>query len=302
MTNTIKDDDIISNIRKDKLNNINNLTQILRKDTESTLDSQMENSQKNSNENLPFVNLTPILSFEDDENQKIILNIPEKTNPLRLNYYSKLIQNGIWYKEKMKNSFNSLFILDWDDTLFCTSEVANLNDLEDNNNLSQSQKVKFSKLEKEVKKILQKCIEKGETYIITNSEPGWVQYSCQKYFPSIIGLLDQLNIISARGLYENQFPFDSYMWKINAFNDIVNLYNPNLLSNIMCIGDSFSEIQACKNLSNIFKNAFIKTIKFKENPSIDELILEIKLVNDKFLYIYSAVKNWTINVKRNLKK
>ena len=293
MTNTIKDDDIISNIRKDKLNNIYNLTQILRKDTESTLDSQMENSQKNSNENLPFVNLTPTLSFEDDENQKIILNIPEKTNPLRLNYYSKLIQNGIWYKEKMKNSFNSLFILDWDDTLFCTSEVANLNDLEDNNNLSQSQ---------EVKKILQKCIEKGETYIITNSEPGWVQYSCQKYFPSIIGLLDQLNIISARGLYENQFPFDSYMWKINAFNDIVNLYNPNLLSNIMCIGDSFSEIQACKNLSNIFKNAFIKTIKFKENPSIDELILEIKLVNDKFLYIYSAVKNWTINVKRNLKK
>jgi hypothetical protein len=70
----------------------------------------------------------------------------------------------------------------------------------------------------------------------------------------------------------------------------------------MCIWDSFSEIQACKNLSNIFKNSFIKTIKFKENPSIDELILEIKLVNDKFLYIYSAVKNWTINVKRNLKK
>ena len=93
MTNTIKDDDIISNIRKDKLNNIYNLTQILRKDTESTLDSQMENSQKNSNENLSFVNLTPTFSFEDDENQKIILNIPEKTNPLRLNYYSKLIQN-----------------------------------------------------------------------------------------------------------------------------------------------------------------------------------------------------------------
>ena len=154
MTNTIKDDDIISNIRKDKLNNINNLTQILRKDTESTLDSQMENSQKNSNENLPFVNLTPTLSFEDDENQKIILNIPEKTNPLRLNYYSKLIQNGIWYKEKMKNSFNSLFILDWDDTLFCTSEVANLNDLEDNNNLSKSQKVKFSKLEGKTEGVL----------------------------------------------------------------------------------------------------------------------------------------------------
>ena len=56
-----------------------------------------------------------------------------------------------------------------------------------------------------------------------------------------------------------------------------------------------------KSLSNQFKNAFIKTIKFKEAPTIDELIMEIKLVNEKFVYIYSAVKNWTINVKKKFK-
>ncbi len=90
------------------------------------------------------------------------------------------------------------------------------------------------------------------------------------------------------------------MWKINAFNDIVSLFDYTLLSNIICIGDSFLEIEAGKNLSNKFTNAFIKTIKFKENPSIDELIMEIKLVNDNFSFIYSAVKNWTINVKRKI--
>jgi hypothetical protein len=58
------------------------------------------------------------------------------------------------------------------------------------------------------------------------------------------------------------------------------------------------EIQAGKNLSNQFKNVFIKTITFKEEPTIVELIMEIKLVNEKFIYIYSAVKNWTINVKK----
>jgi hypothetical protein len=161
---------------------------------------------------------------------------------------------------------------------------------------------KFLKLENEVKKILQNSINKAETYIITNSEPGWVEYSCKQFFPSLIDLLSQITIISARGLYENQCPNDSYMWKMNTFNDIVNLYDQNLLSNIICIGDSFLEIQAGKNLSNQFKNVFIKTIKFKEEPTIDELIMEIKLVNEKFLYIYSAVKNWTINVKKKILK
>jgi len=84
---------------------------------------------------------------------------------------------------------------------------------------------KISNLEKEVKKLLLKSIEKGETYIITNSKPGWIKFSCEKFYPSIIKLLDKSNIISARGLYENKFPNDSFLWKIYIFNDIVNLFD-----------------------------------------------------------------------------
>ena len=266
------------------------------KDSDSTIDSQIENFQKNNSETLSLLNTNTIF-FEKSENEKIILNIPKNVNKIRLNYYTKLIKNDIWKKRNIKNSYNSLIIFDWDDTLFCTSQIAKNNYL-NQNQISKIQKNKILKLEKEVKKILQNSIKNGETYIITNSEPGWVEFSCKKFFPSIIDLLDQINIISARGLYENQCPNDSYMWKMNTFNDIVNLYDQNLLSNIICIGDSFLEIQAGKNLSNQFKNVFIKTIKFKEEPTIDELIMEIKLVNEKFLYIYSAVKNWTINVKK----
>ena len=266
------------------------------KDSDSTIDSQIENFQKNNSETLSLLNTNTIF-FEKSENEKIILNIPKNVNKIRLNYYTKLIKNDIWKKRNIKNSYNSLIIFDWDDTLFCTSQIAKNNYL-NQNQISKIQKNKILKLENEVKKILQNSIKNGETYIITNSEPGWVEFSCKKFFPSIIDLLDQINIISARGLYENQCPNDSYMWKMNTFNDIVNLYDQNLLSNIICIGDSFLEIQAGKNLSNQFKNVFIKTIKFKEEPTIDELIMEIKLVNEKFLYIYSSVKNWTINVKK----
>ena len=294
-----KENEVIVNMKYDKLDKIKML---LRNDSESTIDSLIKNLEKNNNENINLLNETNTINFEKkkNENEKMILNLPKNTNQTRLNYYTKLINNGVWYKNNIKQTFNSLFIFDWDDTLFCTSEISINNLLDENYIIPKEKKIKFLKLENEVKKVLQNCIEKGKTYIITNSEPGWVQFSSKKFLPSIVGLLDKINIISARGLYENKYPYDSFMWKINAFNDIVSLYDHTLLSNIICIGDSFLEIKAGKNLSNKFTNAFIKTIKFKENPSIDELIMEIRLVNNKFLFIYSAVKNWTINVKRKI--
>ena len=294
-----KENEVRVNMKYDKLDKIKIH---LRNDSESTIDSLIKNLEKNNNENINLLNYTNTINFEKkkNENEKIILNLPKNTNQTRLNYYTKLINNGVWYKNNIKQTFNSLFIFDWDDTLFCTSEISINNLLDENYIIPKEKKIKFLKLENEVKKVLQNCIEKGKTYIITNSEPGWVQFSSKKFLPSIVGLLDKINIISARGLYENQYPYDSFMWKINAFNDIVSLYDHTLLSNIICIGDSFLEIKAGKNLSNKFTNAFIKTIKFKENPSIDELIMEIRLVNNKFLFIYSAVKNWTINVKRKI--
>ena len=294
-----KENEFIRNMKYDK-SNISKMD--LRNDSESTIDSLINNLEKNNNENINLLNDTNLIRFEKKKksNEKIILNLPKNTNQTRLNYYTKLINNGVWYKNNIKQSFNSLFIFDWDDTLFCTSEISTINFLDENYIIPKGKKNKFLKLENEVKKILENCIEKGTTYIITNSEPGWVEFSCKKFLPSIVGLLDKINIISARGLYENQYPYDSFMWKINAFNDIVSLFDYTLLSNIICIGDSFLEIEAGKNLSNKFTNAFIKTIKFKENPSIDELIMEIKLVNDNFSFIYSAVKNWTINVKRKI--
>ena len=306
MINTIDNEyETILNLKSEIINKSNNLEKDYSiKNSDSTIDSQIENLQKNDSETLSILNNTNLIFYEktekEKEKEKVILNIPKNVNKIRLNYYEKLITNEIWNKRIIKNSFNSLIIFDWDDTLFCTSQIAKINYL-NQNHMSQFYINQFLKLENEVKKILQNSINKAETYIITNSEPGWVEYSCKQFFPSLIDLLSQITIISARGLYENKFPNYSDMWKINTFNDIVDLYDQNLLSNIMCIGDSFLDINAGKNLSNQFKNAFIKTIKFKEAPTIDELIMEIKLVNEKFIYIYSAVKNWTINIKKKFK-
>ena len=38
-------------------------------------------------------------------------------------------------------------------------------------------------------KILKLSIENGRTYIITNAGEGWVQYSAEKFMPSVVPIL-----------------------------------------------------------------------------------------------------------------
>ena len=94
------------------------------------------------------------------------------------------------------------------------------------------------------------------------------------------------------------------MWKIAAFNNIVRHYDSEVVTNIMCIGDSFLEIEAGKNLGKYFVYNVVKTVKFNASPKLEDLNLQLGLVIENFDYIVRTPKNWTIKVnkKQNLKK
>ena len=240
--------------------------------------------------------------ISDSEN--FVLNFIKIEKETRASYYNKLINKGLLASKRIekKFKFNNIFIFDWDDTLFCTSFLSPSGYLDDDVIFLVSNMEKIQKLEALVKKLLTLTIEKGDTYIITNSEPGWVEYSCKRFFPNVFTLLNKIKIISARGLYENEYPNDFRTWKNKAFNDIIQNYEKDLPTNIMCLGDSTYEIKAARHLLANFPNGFLKTIKFRENPKIDQLINQLKLVLDKFNYIYSACKNWTITIDKKNKK
>ena len=87
-----------------------------------------------------------------------------------------------------------------------------------------------------------------------------------------------------------------------AFNDIIKKYDKTLPTNIVCFGDSSYEIESAHGLSDKFQDGYVKAIKFKEFPKIEELISQLNLVLDKFNFIYSACKNWTLTVDRKKKK
>ncbi len=131
---------------------------------------------------------------------------------------------------------------------------------------------KIEKMEKLIKNILLKAIEKGDTYIITNSEFVWIYYSCERFYPSIYELLNKMKLISARDLYEEKYPNDSKIWKIKAFNTIIKDYSLNLPTNIICFGDSPDKVEAGYDLASKFPNGFLKAIKFREYPLIIDLI------------------------------
>ena len=238
------------------------------------------------------------------ETREFFLNFVKIDEETRGSYFNKLLLKGFLNLNQREPNFkaNKIFIFDWDDTLLCTSVISPGGYFDDNMVILPSKLKKINNLETIVYQLLTKATEKGDTYIITNSEPGWVEYSCKRFFPNVFSLLKKIKIISARGLYEKKYPNNFKFWKNMAFNDIIKNYDLNLPSNIICMGDSTYEMEAAHGLANKFPEGFIKAVKFKELPKIDELISQLNLILDKFDFIYSACKNWTITIDKKKKK
>lgn len=71
-----------------------------------------------------------------------------------------------------------------------------------------------------------------------------------------------------------------------------------LITNLMCVGDSNIEMEAAQILAKEFSQTLVKTIKFRENPRPDELIKQQELVWEKLEQIYLSTKNLTIRLER----
>ena len=219
----------------------------------------------------------------------------------RRSYITKLLQTKVWTPNMKPKKHNCIIIFDWDDTLLPTSFLTKGGCFYEEMELSSSDEKKILELQDLVLELLNNTIEKGTVYIITNAGMDWVKYSSQRFYPKIIPILEKIKIVSARGEYEKEFPGNSRQWKIEAFLMLQNTVNLKLVTNIICLGDSLFEMEAGRILASRFTEAFIKTIKFREAPKLDELIKQLKLVNKQFNSIYSSIKNLTIRVERKKK-
>ena len=303
----------INNIQEREVNNqINNILfrrhksfdNILTKELQKELILSKIDYHYNNNNSFDD-NKSENSDYSDISNEPILLKrtIRKKENNiksirLRNSYYSKLIfSNILTYKKEPK--ITNIFIFDWDDTLMCTSYVAPQGIL-NIDEFKPADQANMKNLDQLVSTLLTKSLNQGKVFIITNAAYGWVEYSAKKLYPMTYNILKNIKIVSARGMCENKYPGDYRQWKFKAFYETLKSSNINFYktANIISFGDSIIELESSHKLKEMFADAYIKTIKFKECPQPSELIKELKIISSQFEIITSNMRNLSVKVAK----
>lgn len=176
-----------------------------------------------------------------------------------------------------------LIVCDWDDTLIPTTF------LEKNPPPFHTQDDFFqwirdsSDFRSTLKNFLSKLCEHGEVCIITNSDQGWVETSCNLFCPELWPIVGRLPIISARRLYEKDYPNNQYMWKYHAFREYLQPHHNHLLS----FGDAKHDQEVTWDVGKMGRNLLVKFFKFKSAPTMEELTIQLKKAIKHFWDIFS---------------
>ena len=197
----------------------------------------------------------------------ISLNKEENTN----------MQNSHIPPKNVKNlKKQTVFILDWDDTLMCTYFISLKI-----HGLSVEEQNIVSNLGKVVTKFLKECSKYGKVIIMTNSCEDWMRKTANNYLKIKPETFDNIQIISTRDKYLKK-GIAKKNWKEIEIKDLINKYGDKI-ENLICASDSDKDIDVFKNISNIKKDINISTIKFKKKPSPLILKKEIEYLN-KYLF------------------
>lgn len=194
----------------------------------------------------------------------------------------------------------TLIILDWDDTLFPTSWILKNNIDIESGLLSQEYMKHFMLLDKLLYNLLSKLLLLGKVVIVTNALLGWIKVSGITVPNTYKLIVKGINVISARGAYQKEFPYNIYKWKDLAFKREVAMYYMKKynIHNIISVGDADYEYQALIGLSN-WKNlhnkkVFLKSIKFKPTPNFDVLTDELEVLNKNISHVWKAKKHYDL--------
>ena len=193
--------------------------------------------------------------------------------------------------------YETVIIFDWDDTLLCTSFI-NPQGVYQHVDLGNAVQQQIRQLEQTSKRMLELAVTFGRVYILTNAAEGWVEFSCNRFMPEVLPILDKIIVISARAKYESKFPGDVPKWKLHAFLETQSELTNGNMKNVIALGDSMMEMDAAHHLAMKFQKALIKTVKFREFPKPNELVKQLNLVISKFDDIINNVRNLTIRLEK----
>ena len=112
-------------------------------------------------------------------------------------------------------------------------------------------------------------------------------------------------VYSAQTEFGKKYPTDPGKWKQEAFQQMWNvegLLERNCVLNMMVIGDSDFELDAAKSFKKAApsftdKRLALKLVKFKEDPTPEQLIRQLQVLNTRFNYIAAHQKSLSIELE-----
>ena len=188
-------------------------------------------------------------------------------------------------KPQHNHKKETVFLLDWDDTLMCTTFVLNID-----RPLSEEEQKIVTNLGKKVSKFLGECKKYGKIIIMTNSNEDWMKKTALDYLKLRPEIFKDVKIISTRDKYLEK-GIEKKKWKEIALEELFMKYDEKI-ENLICASDSERDIEVFKNLAKSKKGINISTIKFKRKPSPIIMIRQIKFLNKNLSGIIGSNKNY----------
>lgn len=212
-------------------------------------------------------------------------------------FLRKLSYEGVWLPPvQQPKRQQTLIVFDWDDTLLCTSYLSQRRGMM--NFTSGLLQERLADIALAGTRLLELASRLGETLIITNAMDDWVESSAKKFLPSLLPGLQAIEVISARQRYEAQYPMQVSKWKREAFLDVRRKRNLDSVTNFIAIGDSVFEMDAAIGVGEVFPNAIVKTVKFRPDPSPEELRKELELAYRRLVYIVESGRDLQVAIER----
>jgi len=202
-----------------------------------------------------------------------------------------------------------LIMIDFDDTISCSSWLTkiiianNISDEESFIALKEDIKGKIASLESKVLSLLDLSKQKGKTIIVSNAEYDWISYVMSNFSPVLQDFIcrHEIEIVSARDLFQSEYPNDPIKWKVECFRQQIGMYmkDDKFPSDLMVvsIGDGLFERIACKTICDEFKVNSC-SLKLFELPNPTVLSNEIDLIIQCFNELLEIPKDfWSDNGK-----
>jgi hypothetical protein len=126
--------------------------------------------------------------------------------------------------------------------------------------------------------------EHGIVVLVTSSEQGWIERTCQKFLPTLYPQLDNVRLISARTSYASATAVLPAEWKLCAFENESKrvfgdrLQDPTKRKNIVSIGDGPDERHALLQLAGSLQNCLPKSLKLVEHPDVEQICKQHTLI------------------------